>query len=517
MPLQLRELLDDPSLGLEVVAGRSGIDERGPVRWAHISDTPDPTPWLEGGELLLTTGLGVRDDPDAQRRLVRNLEDRGCVAIGFGVGVAMPDVPRGMLAEADACELPLFTVPFEVPFIAVTRRVARAVFDEHYATLASAVDLHRQVLHTVITGQGIETVLSTTAAHMPGAAFLAFDFSGTVLARHDPDGDLPSASREHELWAELAAAHTRRDRVTRVLGRGVVTSAVIRAGNEVEAVLAVLTPDPPTDQETLLIEQSLAGVSLELARGQSVREGRRVRVDELLDEAAAGRAGRQMVARVLSRLGFAPGAPYRVLCLVAPAVVPERSLCTLVEDALAARAQATVVGRHDGEVFAVVRAEEDELPTVVADATVARGWSDIAVGLSHAHGELDDFPVAVREARTAAHAPSVDGSRVRDVASIGLEGVLASMRESLGAESFVEQVLGPVLAHDERESSELVPSLRAYLRHGCRPGPAAAELSIHRHTLAYRLDRIEKLTGRDPRDGSQLLAFTLALELEETV
>jgi hypothetical protein len=48
--LWLSTLLDDPGLGLEVVAGWAGIDARGPIRWAHISDTPDPTPWLEGGE-----------------------------------------------------------------------------------------------------------------------------------------------------------------------------------------------------------------------------------------------------------------------------------------------------------------------------------------------------------------------------------------------------------------------------------------------------------------------------------
>ena len=58
-------------------------------------------------------------------------------------------------------------------------------------------------------------------------------------------------------------------------------------------------------------------------------------------------------------------------------------------------------------------------------------------------------------------------------------------------------------------------TLAAYLRHGCRPGPAAKELSIHRHTLSYRLERIAELTGRDPRDGDHLLAFTLALALAE--
>ena len=59
----------------------------------------------------------------------------------------------------------------------------------------------------------------------------------------------------------------------------------------------------------------------------------------------------------------------------------------------------------------------------------------------------------------------------------------------------------------------MIASLRAYLEHGCRPGPAAAELRIHRHTLAYRLDRITALTGRDPRDGAHLVSYGVALEL----
>lgn len=529
VPLTLRELLDDPGLGLALVAGRAGLEDRGPVRWAHISDTPDPTPWLEGGELLLTTGLGVKDDGAAQRQLVRKLADRDCVGIGFGVGVTLAEVPADMLEEAETCRLPLFTVPLEVPFIAVTRRVARAVFDEHYATLASAVDLHRHVLQSVISGAGIEAVLAATAAHMPDAAFLAYDFSGTILALHAADGAFQDVSDpwggggdpadgclERALWAELAQAHVDRDRVTRPFRGGTVTSAVIRVGDEVEAVLAVFSRDAPREHESLLIQQSLAGVSLELARGQSVREGRRGRVDELLDEAAAGRAGRQMVARVLSRLGFASSVTYRVLCLVRPPSVRERPLCTLVEDVLAAHGRAAVVGRHAGEIFAVVCAEDGQLPTAVAHATIARGWSDITIGMSHEHTDLDAFPIAVREARAAAHAPSTDGAPVRDVATIGIEGVLASVRECLGADSFVVQMLGPLLDHDSTESSDLVATLRAYLRHGCRPGPAADELSIHRHTLAYRLDRIKDLTGRDPRDGTQLLAFTLALELEGT-
>ena len=53
--LALRELVGE--LELQVVAGAAGLDRA--VRWVHISELADPTPWLSGGEVLLTTGLGV--------------------------------------------------------------------------------------------------------------------------------------------------------------------------------------------------------------------------------------------------------------------------------------------------------------------------------------------------------------------------------------------------------------------------------------------------------------------------
>jgi purine catabolism regulator len=88
--------------------------------------------------------------------------------------------------------------------------------------------------------------------------------------------------------------------------------------------------------------------------------------------------------------------------------------------------------------------------------------------------------------------------------------VLAGISDDLAAEAFVRQTLGPVL-----DSELLLGTLRAFLRHGCRPGPAAAELCVHRHTLAYRLDRIRDLCGHDPRDGTHLLEYGLALELHD--
>jgi PucR family transcriptional regulator, purine catabolism regulatory protein len=502
VPLWLSTLLDDPGLGLEVVAGRAGIDAHGPIRWAHISDTPDPTPWLEGGEVLLTTGLGVKDSPDLQRRLIDSLAAKGVVAVGFGTGVSLEEVPDAMVAACDERRLPLFTVPYEVPFIAVTRRVSHHTFAEHFATLRAAVDLHRQVLNAVVSELGTAGVLETVGRAMPRAALLAFDHVGRELARHDPAGLV--GDHVEERWA----AATDGVRVTAVDDL-VVTSTPVRLGPDVEAVVVAITDSPLLEHEELLFEQGLAGVSLELSRRRSAREATRARVDELLEEVAAGRAANGSLERALERLGALPEGRYRVLAIGRPPGVGDGRLCSVVEDALVTTGR-PLVGRLGGIVHAIVPDDAGGAEQVVA-AFEARGWPAPEIGRSRAKAGLDALRAALREAHVALTLHP--GPAVRDIDQLGIVGLLAGMRDELGTSGFVSQILGPVLEHDAKESGSLLISLRAYLSHGCRPGPAAEELCVHRHTLTYRLDRIRELTGRDPRSGEHLLAYGLALEL----
>ena len=84
-----------PSLRLELAAGRGGLVKE--ISWLHISELADPTPWLAGGELLLTTGLGIGDRPSAQRAYVRRLEKHGLAGLGFGVGFSHAEAPAALL------------------------------------------------------------------------------------------------------------------------------------------------------------------------------------------------------------------------------------------------------------------------------------------------------------------------------------------------------------------------------------------------------------------------------------
>src|SRR6188768_3421295 len=125
--LPLRALLRE--LELEIAAGEAGLDRA--VRWVHISELLDPTPWLSGGELLLTTGMGLTD-ADTQRAFVARLVQHGLGGLGFGTGLGHDEVPAAIVEEAERLEFPLFEVPFEMPFIAITERAFTHLVNEQY-------------------------------------------------------------------------------------------------------------------------------------------------------------------------------------------------------------------------------------------------------------------------------------------------------------------------------------------------------------------------------------------------
>ena len=87
--LTVRDVLTD--LDVQLLAGEDGLDA--PVRWVHISELVDPTPFLSGGELLLTTGMAL-DSAKAQREYINRLADHGLAGLGYGTGFAHQKVPK---------------------------------------------------------------------------------------------------------------------------------------------------------------------------------------------------------------------------------------------------------------------------------------------------------------------------------------------------------------------------------------------------------------------------------------
>ena len=173
--LTVRELLR--GLDVHLLAGEAGIDL--PVRWVHISELPDPTPWLSGGELLLTTGMQL-EDPEAQRAFVARLCDHQLAGLGFGTGFVHSTVPAAVLDVAAEREFPVFEVPYELPFIAITEAAFTQLVNEQYAVLRRAITAHERLERIVLSERGLDA-LAGSLASLVGGSVLVFDGRGEPL------------------------------------------------------------------------------------------------------------------------------------------------------------------------------------------------------------------------------------------------------------------------------------------------------------------------------------------------
>jgi purine catabolism regulator len=134
-------------LGLELASGQESAQAH--VRWVHSTELPDPTPWLRGGELLLTTGVQL-DRPKVQRELINLLADHEIAGLGFGTGFTHKRLPAALLTAARKRSFPVFEVPYELPFIAITERAFAQLVNERYELLQR--NMIGDVLAEALTG-----------------------------------------------------------------------------------------------------------------------------------------------------------------------------------------------------------------------------------------------------------------------------------------------------------------------------------------------------------------------------
>src|ERR1700722_5103290 len=175
--LTVRELLQ--GLDVRLLTGEETVDL--PVRGVHISELQNPTPWLSGGELLLSTGM-LLDGPEQQREFLARLADHQLAGLGFGVGFRHQQVPPALLEEAAVRDFPVFEVPYDVPFIAVTEAAFTQLVNEQYAVLRRAIAAHERLERIVLSERGLDA-LAGTLATLIGAAVLVFDARGEPLVQ----------------------------------------------------------------------------------------------------------------------------------------------------------------------------------------------------------------------------------------------------------------------------------------------------------------------------------------------
>ena len=190
----LQDVLRLPSMAAaNVVAGGKGTDRQ--VLWSHVVDMPDPVPWMRPGFLLLTTGYSWPKDENMQRRQIADLAMAGVAAVIMAVPKYVEQFSSAARAQADAANLPLIEIPFEVPFAQIMEELHRSVMMEPYAIIERSEQIHRALTRAAAR----DATLDDLAQELRSLIERSVTFEnpdGKVLASASIDGQLDDVRRE---------------------------------------------------------------------------------------------------------------------------------------------------------------------------------------------------------------------------------------------------------------------------------------------------------------------------------
>ena len=167
MAITVRRLAGHKDLGLTLVAGRENADRV--ISWAHAIELADPTPYLSGGELVMTTGLKMGPTSDEQYEYVARLSAAGVVALAFDTGTNFDRVPDGVLSAGDALGLPILQVPADTPFIAITRAVIDELTADQLRTVQRVVD-QQEIFARATLRDGVPGVVAALSQALSATA-----------------------------------------------------------------------------------------------------------------------------------------------------------------------------------------------------------------------------------------------------------------------------------------------------------------------------------------------------------
>src|SRR6202140_1649052 len=542
-----------PFASAKLVAGANGLDC--PIEGVGAMETPEEQP--RAGDLIFTTGVPIKDDPEGQIRLIAKIADSDGAGLVVRPYPYMRKLPAEMLREADRLNVPLFTVAQDVQMVDLMAPLLERIINAEHWRLKRSMEIHRRFTELVLDGKGVKEICATLAELLESAVTIE-DASFHLLAHAGGSGDPHRKETiqrqgtpqrilfDPQIQRMLREVEASRGPVKVPASPNVGMSpqrliAPILAAKQVLGYISVLD-HPPRHEELafMAIEQAALVLALAIAKERELSEVEgRVR-GEFLEDLLHGTYGDEAAAQRRARhLGYPLHGSHIVMLVDIDDFRGFNRARQISEDAIQALKReflrrvtgvvrtsyqrALVQGRSDQVVSLLplgtevvdhqARAPALGIQIQQAIAEWKPGFT-ISVGFSGPTEAPTGVAGALREVTSVMEslARFKRWSQVVAVPELGLTGLLAAVTDERLVD-YSRRHLGPLIEHDTSRKGNLVATLRAYLETG-EQQQAAQKLRVHPNTLRYRLDRIREISGVDLEDPETRLNLAVALRVQ---
>jgi sugar diacid utilization regulator len=357
-----------------------------------------------------------------------------------------------------------------------------------------------------------------------------------------------AAVREHVVHPRLGQVlrasrlSQRALRLPNVGGTPAIIVAPILVGDEVPSYLITIDPADNIfgeDMSLLVTEHAATICGVILGRERVVAAAaRRVR-DDLVEGLLLGRGRDQAdTSRWAAHLGYDPARDHNVMAIAfdlptaanpspnaGDAAAQRQRIWESIEHFVATRAPDAIVSARESEVVIVAAAPDEPGPAAMdarrlAHACLARlaelfPSARVVIGIGGTCRDPRDVARSYAQAQRTTQTLRRLGraGTVSAFGDLGILRLLLQVPDLAELRSFAADVLGKLSMHEQEHKSEYLTTLACYFRENNSPQRASRILHVHPNTVAYRVKRIEEITGLRLDNYTDRLIAQVALEI----
>jgi sugar diacid utilization regulator len=443
------------------------------------------------GGLLGHLVASCEREPSAEERF-------GIQVIAQQTGVAVSNARLHARERATAAEL----------------AAANAALAETVASLRRTMDIHDRLTRVAVSGEG-----------QPAIARALHELTGMPVSIEDRYGNLSAWAGPGQPDPYPKESFAKREQLLRRLLRdgkpvreGERLTVLASPRSDVIGVLALIDPERRAGSADLVaLEHGATVLSMELARLRGIADTElRLRRD-LVHDLLSGTDDQSALTRA-EALDYDLRSPHRVVLIEGKgrARVSD-ALLHAVRRALRQARQTGLCETWSSQVAVVTAGLADW--EQVCRAVVSDLGGSCHIGVGGPAARPSELPRSLREAGLAQRLQKtlLPGSGACEYPKLGIFRMLAGISDLTDVNAFVGEWLGCLIDYDARRKADLVHTLSQYLEHGGNYDATAAELSVHKSTLKYRLQRIRDLTGLELNDPDVHFNLQLATRAWRTL
>ena len=531
--------------GNKVLAGRGGLGKQ--VRYVDIIEVPDVKGWIKTGGVLMTTGYAIKEGSDIQEQLMQELVAQGASALFIKKGRYLTEIPAVIIELGNRYNLPVVQIPRELPYKDILFSLLSRIMEKQTFILQKSRDIHDQLTRVVLEGGGID-LLARTLYQIIDQIVLILDQKLKVIALAANGKKSAELFIPEKKLLEQFADNKQPIRLKETEHNFSLIIAPVVVSGEIYGYVAVVETGSRKMEELYYtaVQQAATVVALEMMKEKEKLETRKRLeanlIEDLLNEEYKSP---QTIIQRAHYLGWDFERVYLVLIIDIDNFeeyfwekkdeehmqeIKEKLKEIVQQEFLFLNKEAILIFRSDSLVvfFDCEGLEESEIKAKVINFSerirekINRQISQVSVtiGIGNYYPEVMGLKKSYFEASKAVN---IGKSIKRDsdifhYQDLGIYRVLVKCKDDPELREFYQEILGLVKKYDRKNGEEeMLKTIEALLKHFGNKSKAAEELCIHRNSLNYRLNKIEKITARTFADGENWLNIYLALKINDLI